>query len=223
MLIRNSYSGFKWYNLVPMNKFSLSAILCAAGSSQRMGDQNKLLLPLIDQSILNHCVSSIIESDVDEVIVVLGHEYEIMSQELSPYHKAIKIVRNRGYKSGHTSSIQAGIKAINPKSDAFMICLSDMPLIKSKDYNRVIQFYSDHTEYSINRIVRPLYHQRPGHPVIMSHSYKEQILSCTDKEGCRSVIKDNRRDLLSMKTDQKCYIQDTDTPESYKLIIEGKL
>ena len=54
----------------------LSAIVLAAGSSERMGDQNKLLLPYKNKTVIEHVVESIYEAGLEEIIVVVGHESE---------------------------------------------------------------------------------------------------------------------------------------------------
>lgn len=206
-----------------MNKFSVSAILCAAGSSARMGSKNKLLLPYAGKSIIQHCVANLLAADIEELIVVVGFQSDALELELYDFTDAIKIVKNEAYQTGHTSSIKCGVRAMNNHHSAFLIGLGDMPLISTKYYDQIIKHFKEAMRLDNNAIARPTYQGTPGHPVIMSTSHKEEILSCTDQEGCRSVIKSNS-DLLSlMETSEKCYIQDTDTPESYKSLIADNL
>lgn len=206
-----------------MNKISVSAILCAAGTSARMGDNNKLLLPFNDKSIIHHCVSYLLASEIDELIVVLGHEYDALMEELHPFLDRIKIVNNDDYLSGHTSSIRCGVRVMNDNHSSFLIGLGDMPLITSSHYNQIIRFYKEKVLQDCDTLVRPIYHDIPGHPVIMSSNHKEAVLSCKDHDGCRSVIKNNMKHLSLMMTEEKCYIQDTDTPESYNCLITTNL
>ena len=56
----------------------VSAILLAAGESKRMG-KPKLLLPFGDSTILEKTVDNILNSNADEVIVVLGANAQEMS------------------------------------------------------------------------------------------------------------------------------------------------
>ncbi len=52
----------------------ISAVILAAGESRRMGKQNKLLLPVGGEALLVKFVKSVCDSDVGQVLVVIGHE-----------------------------------------------------------------------------------------------------------------------------------------------------
>ena len=54
----------------------ISAVILAAGESRRMGEQNKLLLPIGGEVLILKFVKSVCASDVDDVLVVVGHEAE---------------------------------------------------------------------------------------------------------------------------------------------------
>ena len=206
-----------------MNKFSVSAILCAAGTSARMGDQNKLLLPYSGKSIINHCVTNLLAAEIDELIVVLGHQFEELNDDLQLFSDRIKIVKNDEYKSGQTSSIKCGVSAMHDDHTSFLICLGDMPLITTSHYDQIIGHFRSKKHPDGNMIARPIFQGIPGHPVIMSTFYKQEILDCKDREGCLNVIKRNTEHLSLMRTTEKCYIQDTDTPKSYKSLIDNNL
>lgn len=206
-----------------MNKFSVSAILCAAGTSTRMGNKNKLLLPFNGKSIISHCVSQLLVADIDKLIVVLGHQFDELEEEILLFSDHITIVKNEDFRSGHTSSIKRGVQAMHEGHTSFLIGLADMPLITTLHYNQIINHFKKHLSKDSKAIARPKFQETPGHPVILSSYHKEEILGCEDREGCRSVIRSNSDHLYVMKTEEKCYIQDTDTPESYKSLVESNL
>ena len=54
----------------------ISAVILAAGESRRMGEQNKLLLPIGGEVLILKFVKSVCASDIDDVLVVVGHEAE---------------------------------------------------------------------------------------------------------------------------------------------------
>ena len=107
----------------------ISAILLAAGTSQRFGKQNKLLAKYKNKSLITYCLKNLINSKVGEIIVVLGSDQEKMIDEISSFSK-IKIVYNKNFKKGMSSTILTGINNLNKDSTGFLICLSDMPKIK---------------------------------------------------------------------------------------------
>ena len=61
----------------------ISAVILAAGESKRMGKQNKLLLPVAGEALLVKLIKSVCDSDVGQVIVVIGHEAEKIRRKLS--------------------------------------------------------------------------------------------------------------------------------------------
>ena len=52
-----------------------AAVVLAAGSSTRMGE-NKMLLPLGGETVVRRAVRTAVEAALDPIIVVLGHEPE---------------------------------------------------------------------------------------------------------------------------------------------------
>ena len=56
----------------------ISAILLAAGESKRMKDENKLIKEINGLPLIKHAVKNILGSAIDELIIVLGHEKEVI-------------------------------------------------------------------------------------------------------------------------------------------------
>ena len=75
----------------------ISAIILAAGESKRMG-QAKQLLGIGGKALLQQVLDSVLESDVDEVILVLGHEAERIRKEMDV--RGAKVVVNRNMPGG---------------------------------------------------------------------------------------------------------------------------
>ena len=69
-------------------------------------------------------------SSIDELIIVLGYQKEIIEKLITKNEK-IKFIFNKDYESGMASSIKIGLNSLSKKTEAFFICLADMPMIKS--------------------------------------------------------------------------------------------
>ncbi len=186
----------------------ISAIVLAAGTSSRMGAKNKLLLPFKDDTFIVHVVKQLLKSTVDEVIVVLGHEKEIVKQVLT--QKELVFTVNSNYKSGMTSSIQAGIKASSKNTDGYLICLSDMPFLTTSDYNKILASVSGNKE-----IILPFYTNQKGNPVYFSKDFREEILIHTAPEGCKGIVQNNKDHLVKIPFDNTHILKDIDTEEDY--------
>ena len=52
----------------------ISAILLAAGESKRMKGENKLTKIIKGKPLIKHTIKNILDSNVDELIIIIGHE-----------------------------------------------------------------------------------------------------------------------------------------------------
>ena len=116
----------------------ISAILLAAGQSKRMVGENKLTKKIRGIPLIKHSVKNILASPVDELIVVLGYQKEII-EKLIDKNEKIKFVFNNNFESGMASSIKIGLNNLSEKTEAFFICLGDMPMINQDVYNQLIR------------------------------------------------------------------------------------
>ena len=111
----------------------ISAIILAAGESKRMGTENKLLLPIEGEALIRRFVKSVCLSEAENILVVLGHQSDKIKEVL--IDQPVDFVYNPLYMSGMITSIKAGIGASSINSKGYMICLSDMPFVRTVDLN----------------------------------------------------------------------------------------
>ena len=102
-------------------------IVLAAGRSTRMGGPNKLLAELDGKKLVRIVTEQALASKASEVIVVTGHQAELVEQALGGLK--VKFVRNPDFAGGLASSVKAGIAAVPANADGAVVCLGDMPLI----------------------------------------------------------------------------------------------
>lgn len=197
----------------------ISAILLAAGSSSRMKEHNKLLLPLQDKTILEHTLESVLKSQAREVIVVTGYQSKAIERVIRKKRYGIAMVHNRDFQSGMTSSIQTGIKAADPKSEGFMLCLADMPFLLSSHYNQIIEAFEEAHLKDPWTIVVPFFDNRRGNPVIFSRAYRQDILHHTNMEGCKSLIDQNTAHIHKIEMKTGIEKLDIDVKEDYESAI----
>ena len=194
----------------------ITGILLAAGESRRMGRDNKLLLPYKDKTLIQYVTTQLVNSDLDEVIVVTGYQDNFIREALNKLD--VQFAHNPDYYSGQTSSIQAGVKKLSPLSKGFLVCLADMPLLQSMHYNAIIQKLKKEIANNPSIILRPVHKEKPGHPVAFSMLQKENVLSCKEAEGCKSILKEQSQDLMLWPIANEAYYRDVDTKmEYYKL------
>ena len=190
----------------------IAAIVPAAGMSTRMG-RNKLLLAFEGKALIAQAVDTLLESEVDEIIVVLGHEADKVKEKLRG--KQVTFVENSNYRQGMSTSIRAGLGAVSSGATAIMIYLADQPLLEPEDVNRLIGAFAEARDQG-KSIVVPFFHGQRGNPVILDSSYKEAILEVVGEVGCKRVIKRNPDKVLVVEMETDHVVRDVDRIEDYE-------
>ena len=197
----------------------ISAVILAAGESRRMGKQNKLLLPVGGEALLVKLVKSVSDSDVGQVIVVIGHEAEKIRHKLN--NLPLSFVYNPNFSEGMTTSIKSGVKEVSPDCDGYMICLADMPFINTSEINKLIHAYSQNRIKEKRLIVIPVYQGHRGNPVLFSTEFREDILEHKMEYGCKGVIMKNFESVKEIEMDDDSMLLDVDTLEDYQRATEA--
>jgi len=188
----------------------ISAILLAAGQSKRMNGENKLTKKIQDIPLIKHSVKNILFSSVDELIVVLGHQKEII-EKLIDKNEKIKFVFNKDFESGMASSIKTGLANLSEKTDAFFISLGDMPMISQNIYNQLIKSKNN------KEIIIPTYKGQQGNPVLFSTMLKKEIMTIQGDVGAKKILELYKKQSLNVETYDKCVLKDFNTKDSFNL------
>ncbi len=186
----------------------VSAIFLAAGEAKRMG-KPKLLLPFNNSTILEQAVDNLLNSRVDEVIVVVGNRAQEMIEKLAK--RPVKIAVNPAYREGMSTSIARGLNLVDKKTLAVMLVLADQPLIDKETINKLIDTFLSHDK----GIAIPAYQGRRGHPIIFSAKYKEELRELKGDVGGRQIIRNHPDDVLEVTVDSPSITIDIDTIDNY--------
>jgi molybdenum cofactor cytidylyltransferase len=187
----------------------LSAILLAAGESKRMG-KPKQLMPLGQSTLLEQTIDNLLDSSVDETIVVLGHKAEEIARTIAG--RPVKIVINSDYSQGMSTSIIAGLILVDPCSQAVMLAMGDQPLVESSTINQLIEAFNKNKK----GIAVPTYRGRRGHPIIFDIKYKTELFKLKGDIGGREIIRNHPDDVLMVAIDSESVISDIDTQDEYQ-------
>ena len=186
----------------------ISAILLAAGQSKRMNGENKLTKKIQDIPLIKHSVKNILFSSVDELIVVLGYQKEII-EKLIDKNKKIKFVFNKDFENGMASSIKAGLNHLSNNTEAFFICLGDMPMVNSDIYNQLINSRNQ------KNIIVPTYNGQQGNPVLFDKSMKEKVIDISGDIGAKKILELNKDKILSLEISDQGITRGFDTQDDF--------
>lgn len=189
--------------------YAISAIVLAAGTAKRMA-RPKQLLPLENSTVLERAVDSILDSRIDEVIVVVGYLASEMANLLA--NRPVKIVVNPDYHRGMSTSIVSGLSLVSESSKAVMIALADQPYIDSLIVNQLIEAHTT----SNKGITLPVYKGKRGHPVIFDIKYKDELRALEGDAGGRQIINKHLEDVLEVAVNNDSVLVDIDTTNMYR-------
>ncbi|MFK7905892.1 MAG: NTP transferase domain-containing protein [Chitinophagales bacterium] len=198
----------------PVNQPLITAIVLAAGLSRRMGKQNKLLLPIGKQKLIVKIVEAVLASQIQETLVVLGHEAIKLQRVLRG--KNITLLKNSLYQLGMTTSIQRGIQAASKDTKGYMIVLGDLAEIEVSTLNLLIEAFNEALQKEETPIVIPTFEGKRGNPVIFSAHFREAILKHRDMNGCKGIVQENPEHVITVEMPNNQTLKDIDTPEDYK-------
>jgi molybdenum cofactor cytidylyltransferase len=186
----------------------ISAILLAAGQSKRMNGENKLAKEIQGIPLIKHSVKNILVSSIDELIIVLGYQKEII-EKLIDKNEKIKFVFNKDFESGMASSIKTGLDNLSEKTEAFFICLGDMPMVNHDIYNQIMGSKNN------KEIIVPTYKGQQANPVLFSNSMKDKIINIQGDIGAKKILELNKNKIFNLEINDQSITKDFNTKSNF--------
>jgi molybdenum cofactor cytidylyltransferase len=159
----------------------ISALVLAAGEGTRFGGTKQLEI-LRGKPLVQYAVDAASRGGVDEIVVVLGHDAPRVRDAVNVPEGA-RFVVNERYADGQSTSLAAGLRALDPDTDAAIVLLADQPGIRARHVRWVVTaFETDPAE-----ILRIRFRDGPG-PAILARSIWDEAMALTGDVGARALI-----------------------------------
>ncbi len=193
------------------NARKIGGLLLAAGGSSRLG-RPKQLVRFRGKTLLRRAAETLIDSECDPVVVVIGAEAEIFAAEISglPIH----VVENENWQTGMSSSIRSGLLKLielEPDLDAVVITLCDQPNVNAKNIDHLTAAFRQ----SDSAIIAAQYDGITGVPALFSGCVFDDLLTLTGDKGARELIR-SREDVCPIKMEEAAL--DVDSPKDLRLL-----
>ena len=203
-------------NLVKDSKYKITNIILAAGQSKRMLKDNKLLIKINKQTMLEKMIFTSLNSNANNTVLVLGYQSDIIQEIIQ--NNNITTVINTDYKKGLSSSLQCGISALPDDCDAAIIILADMPNIDNQVINRMINSFNPSKNYSI---IIPTFNGKKGNPILLARKFFPDILRVKGDKGAKDIIINNKKSILEIPQKNSSVLNDIDTKEDLSLYLKN--
>ncbi len=183
-------------------------IILAAGLSTRMGTI-KSLLPWGQYFLLDRVIAHACRSQLDSVIVVLGHEAETLEEKID--FKESEVIINPDYGMGQSSSLKAGLGALPADTDGAMFLLGDQPFVGVNIINTLIDAFQKQQ----SSLTIPTHHGKRGNPVLVHRTIFEMIRELSGDTGARVLFGKLSERIQEVDVGDPGIHLDVDTIEDY--------
>jgi molybdenum cofactor cytidylyltransferase len=189
----------------------VAAIVLAAGDSERFG-KPKQLLEWRGKPFIRHVVQTALQADLAPVIVVTGRYSDEIAGALDGL--AVTIVHNRDWRSGQSTSIQAGLARLPADCGAAIFLLADQPQVSPL----LIRALVDEHARSGSPVVAPLIDDQRGNPVLFDRVTFQELNKLHGDVGGRGIF--SRYLITWVPWHDPLALMDVDTPDDYQKLIE---
>lgn len=172
-----------------------------------MQGENKLALPLFGLPIVARVVEAVLESGLERVLVVTGHEPERVRELLAPYR--VEFAHNPEFARGLSSTLEVGVGELAGETDGVLVCLGDMPLVKADDIRALVQRFE---EDGGAPICVPSWRGQRGNPVLWPRRHFSALAGLAGDRGGRDLLEEFAHDVVRVEASDDGVLVDVDTP-----------
>jgi molybdenum cofactor cytidylyltransferase len=190
-----------------------AALVLAAGGSARMG-RPKQLLPVQGRPLLERVLAEVNDSEVDEVLVVLGGHAAAIAAEVE-FGRARFLV-NPDFGAGMSSSLKAGVRALGPDIGRVIIVLGDQPDVTALLIDQLLQLQSRSGRPSAALDFDGLLHP----PVVLERALWGELEDLQGDVGCRALIRGHPERVAALPAGERGgHPIDIDTLDDYQRLV----
>ncbi len=188
----------------------VGGVILAAGPGERYEGPYKLVEEVDGTPMVRRAVETMLESEVSEVVVVVGHESEAVRDALGDLN--VDTVVNDAYRDGQSTSLHIGVEVARERDwGATVFGLGDMPFVTPEAIDLVLQAYAaGHAT-----IVAAGYEGKRGNPTLFDAAYYDDLLEVTGDTGGRTVLMSSS-DVGIVETAEPGVLRDIDTRGDYE-------
>ena len=189
----------------------VAALVLAAGRSTRMGAVNKLLASVDGRAMVRGVVDQLRASCVRSVVVVTGHEAERVGEAIAD--TGVRTVHNPAYREGLSGSVRIGLAALEDSVEAAIVCLGDMPFVRSKHIDTLVAAFDPAQG---REICVPVFEGKRGNPVLFARRFFDEMAAVRGDVGARHLIGAYEEFVCEVAMEDRAVLVDVDSPQALR-------
>jgi molybdenum cofactor cytidylyltransferase len=172
--------------------------------------QLKALLPFGTYTVIEQVIQPLLQADLADVVVVLGHRAAEIAVVLATW--PVHVLYNPDYRQGMTTSVQVALRHITPLPDAYLLVLVDQPHLGLAPVHQVLTGFRQ----TGKGLVIPTYNGKRGHPIVLAARYRQEVLALGPQQGLNIVTRGHADDTLEVPMSADDILRDMDYPAEYE-------
>jgi molybdenum cofactor cytidylyltransferase len=165
----------------------ISSVVLASGPPNTTGEQ-KLLLPSGGKPALQWVLESALASDIHEIVCVV-RDLKAVRRKISLVEKRLYWLTNDAADRGQSTSVIAGLWAIDPKSDGALLLAGDQPTIRPELINSLLERFENSTAL----IVAPSFQGQIRNPILFRRDLFPKLLQLAGDRDGRELVEKYRK------------------------------
>jgi molybdenum cofactor cytidylyltransferase len=173
----------------------------------------KSLLPFGKSLLLDLVISNARKSMLSHTIVVLGYQADRIREKID--FSEVTVVFNPDYRMGQSSSLKAGLQAVDPDTDGVMFLLGDQPLVDPNTINTLIGEWRKQPA----AIIIPVCDGKRGNPVVAHRDIFPMIRKMSGDTGLRQLFQELKESIREVEVADPGIHMDVDTIEDHRKLL----
>jgi molybdenum cofactor cytidylyltransferase len=159
----------------------VAGIILAGGAGARLRE-TKPIAEWKGRPLVSHVIRAARQGGLKPIVVVLGSQAAKVRAALAA--EDVAFVDNPAWNEGQSSSVQAGLEAVEADVEGAVFLLADMPLVSADTIGRLVEGHAR----TLAAIVAPVGAGRRGNPVLFDRRVFPALHALSGDQGGRSLL-----------------------------------
>jgi len=193
----------------------ISSVVLAAGRADRAGEQ-KLLMPLGGKPVLQWVLENALASALHEIVCIM-RDLQAVRRKISLVDERLYWLTNHAADQGQSTSVIAGLWAIDPKSVGALVLVGDEPMVQHELIDSLVERFK--TTNAL--IVAPSFRGQTRNPVLFRRDLFPELLQLTGDRCGQGLIEKYRKKTDLVEWNDEVSFMDMDVREDYEKMKAG--